>query len=209
MGLLAKDSGGGMEFEPLPAGSYVARCITVCDLGLQPSGFGNKEKIYLGFEVPAKRVKWKDKDGNEQEGAALIGSRYTLSIHPKSILGQHLVSWRGKDFTDEERKGFDVFAVLGGTCMISVTHTVKGTKTYANIAAIMRVPHGTSVPDLEGELIGYTAMDPAYSGTIDKLPEWLKKLALEGQRMGAEAPAAASAPPPMPGPDDFDDDIPF
>jgi len=207
MGLLAKDSGGGTDWEPLPTGTHIARCITVCDLGLQPTTFGTKEKVYLGFEVPSIRVEW-EKDGQKHEGAALIGSTYTLSIHPKSILGQHLVSWRGKEFTDEERAGFDVFKVLGAACMISVIHVTKGNNVYANITAIMRVPQGTVVPAAEGELIGYTACDPQWSGTIDKLPEWLRNKALEGQRQSTVVEPSPPMPPTGPV-DDFDDSIPF
>jgi len=211
MGYMASDTSGSTDWEPVPIGTHIARCITVCDLGLQPTGYGTKEKVYIGFEVYGDdcRVKW-EKDGKEHEGAALIGSRYTLSIHAKSILGQHLTSWRGKEFTEEERSGFDVFQVLGAPCMISIVHATKGDKTYANIAAIMRAPKGTVVPKQEGDLIGYSACHPDYSGTIDKLPEWLKKLALEGQRMST--PADPTPPPPMPATnpaDDFDDDIPF
>lgn len=204
MGLMAKASGGGGDFKPVPAATHMARCITVCDLGLQESGWGMKEKVYLGFEVPAVRVEWTDKEGKEHEGAALIGATYTLSIHKKSILGQHLVTWRGKDFTDEERAGFDVFNVLGAPAMIAVTHNESNGTTYANISGIMRVPQGTVVPQTEGELLGYTPLDNKWSGNLDKLPEWMRKKALEGQRQGTPQ----EQPLPAPG-DDFDDDIPF
>jgi hypothetical protein len=225
MGLMAKSEGSGNDWEPVPTGTHLARCVTVCDLGLQSTGYGTKEKVFFGFEVPGVRVKW-EKDGKEHEGPALLSSTYTLSIHPKSILGQHLVSWRGQEFTDEERDGFDVFKVLGAPCMISVIHNTKGDKTYANIGAIMRVPAGTAVPEAETETIGYTATDGAWSGNLDKLPEWLKKKALEGQRQAPTEPQAAPMPPvnqqgkvgystmpdgrPSNGPgSDFDDDIPF
>ena len=211
MGYLASDKGGSMDWEPVPVGTHIARAVTVVDLGLQPTGYGTKEKIYVGFEVYGDecRVKW-EKDGKEHNGPALIGSRYTLSIHPKSILGQHLVSWRGKEFTDEERQGFDVFTILGAPCMISVVHVVnkEKNKTYANIAAIMKCPKGTEIPKLEGELVGYSACHPDYSGTIDKLPEWLRNLALEGQRQSTVVEPSPPMPPTGPV-DDFDDDIPF
>jgi len=207
MGLMAKDSGGGEGFEPIPAGTYFARCVTVCDLGLQSTGFGTKEKVYLGFEVPEVRVEW-DKDDVHHEGAAFIGSRYTLSIHPKSILGQHLESWRGVEFTEDERKGFDVFKVLGAPAMISVVHAHKDGKVYANIAAIMKCPKGTKIPKRENDMVGYTATDPQWSGSLDKLPGWLKNLALEGQRQMSEQPPAPPGPPEGSA-NDFDDDIPF
>ena len=206
MGYIAKDTGGGSDWEPVPTGTHIARCVTAVDLGLQPTGYGTKEKFYLGWEVPGVRVKW-EKDGKEHEGPALIGSTYTLSIHPKSILGQHLVSWRGKEFTDEERNGFDLFNVLGAPCMLSVVHNTKGDKVYANVAAIMKAPQGTTIPAAETPQVGYSATHPTYNGTIDKLPEWLKKKAMDGQRQVEVEPSAPpSAPPPA---DDFSDDIPF
>jgi hypothetical protein len=110
MALLSKDS-GGEGFEPIPAGTYVARCVSVIDLGVQETPWGGKEKVYIGFEIPGERVQWKDKDGKEHEGPAFIGSRYTNSINEKAILGQHLTSWRGVPFTDDERQGFDLFTI--------------------------------------------------------------------------------------------------
>jgi hypothetical protein len=206
MGYMAKDSGGGSDFEPVPVGTHIARCVTVCDLGFQDTNFGRKEKVYIAWEVPGVRVKWV-KDGVENEGPALIGSRYTLSIHAKSLLGQLLVSWRGKDFTESERAGFDVMTILNAPCMISVTHNTTESKTYANINAVMRLMEDQAAPPEETELIGYSPTHPQYSGTIDKLPEWMKKLALEGQQPNRAEIPAAPAPPPLD--NDFDDDIPF
>ena len=205
MALLSKDSGGSGGFEPVPAGSYVARCITVVDLGIQQSNFGPKEKVWIGFEIPSVRVEW-EKDNEKHEGPALIGSSYTNSIHKKSILGQHLVSWRGKEFTQEERDGFDLFTILNAPCMISVTHNTKGDKTYANITAIMRLPKGTSASPAETEVLGYSPGDNEKIGNFDKLPEWLQTRCKEGHGKAADFPVSDLPPTTL---DDFDDDIPF
>jgi len=220
MALISKDSGGSGSFEPVPEGTHIARCITVVDIGFQETPWGSKEKVYLGFEVPDVRVEWKDKDGADHEGPAIIGSRYTNSINEKAILGQHLVSWRGKQFTDDERQGFDLFNVLGAPCMLSVTHNTKGDRTYANITGIMRLPQGMTAPEIEGELIGYTPNDPAMIGNLTKLPEWLQKLCKEGYGAAADslgqpglvtdvAPAKHMDPEAAPPSEYFDDDIPF
>ena len=234
MALLSKDSGGGEGFEQLEPGAYVARCVSVVDLGIQDAGrWGKKEKVYLGFEVPSERVKWTDKDGNEKEGPAFIGSRYTNSINEKAILGQHLKSWRGKPFTDDERAGFDLFTVLGVPCMISVVHNESGGKMYANIEGIMRLPKGTECPPAETELIACSPMDSSTAANLTKLPEWLQKVVragygiAEGQiTVGSEARATAptssardqalaaahgkpSEQPDQADEDPFDDDIPF
>ena len=212
MALIAKDS-GGEGFEPIPAGTYVGRCVSVVDLGVQETPWGGKEKVYLGFEVPDERVEWKDKDGNEHEGPAFIGSRYTLSVNEKSILGQHLLSWRGVPFTAEEREGFDLFTVLGAPCMISIVHEEKNNKTYANIVSIMRMPKGVTAPPAESELIAYSPLDNDRAGNFDKLADWQKKLVRAGYKMAegstvvgsalaaqaqAGGPVAPGQPPPVP-----------
>ena len=203
MPLMSSDKGGGSDFEPCPTGTHVARCVSVVDLGFQDTPWGAKEKVYIGFEVPSVRVKW-TKDDVEHEGAAIIGSQYTNSIHPDSNLGQHLISWRGKSFTEDEKAGFDLFNILDVPCMISVIHNTKGDKTYANISAIMGAPKGVAIPARETDLLAYSPQDPAKAVNFDKLPEWLQKKCSAGHRM-ADSPNEYQAPPP----DDFDDDIPF
>lgn len=182
MALLASDK-GGEGFEPVPAGTYVARCVSVVDLGVQDTPWGGKEKVYIGFEVPEVRVEWTDKDGKQHEGPALIGNRFTLSIHPDSNLGQTLTNWRGKPFTEDERKGFDLFTVLGAPCMISVIHNEKSGKVYANISGVMRLPSGSTCPDAETELVAYTPQDQDKAGNFKKLPEWQQKLVRAGYKM--------------------------
>lgn len=230
MALLSKDS-GGEGFEPIPAGTYVARCVSVIDLGVQETPWGGKEKVYIGFEIPGERVQWKDKDGKEHEGPAFIGSRYTNSINEKAILGQHLTSWRGVPFTDDERQGFDLFTILGVPAMINVTHKKKDSKVYANITSIMRLPKGMECPPAETELVGYSPMDNDRGGNFDKLLDWQKDLVRKGYQMAEgdntigsanrqsaptssardQALAAAHGTPPQheTPPDDFYDDIPF
>lgn len=205
MPLMSTGLGGGTDFEPLPAGTHIARCISVVDFGFQETPHGPKQKVYLGFEVPGVRVEW-EKDDKKHEGAALIGSTYNNSVHPKSVLGQHLVNWRGRDFTDAEREGFDLFTIVGVPCMISVTHNVKGNKTYANVSGIMGVPPGVDAPVLEAELLRYSTNDPGTIETFSKLPEWMQK------KCNAAVPAPRENDAPMAQPplnDDFSDDIPF
>jgi len=50
------------------------------------------------------------------------------------------VSWRGKAFTDDELMGFSLKNVLDKWCMINITHTQKGDKTYANVTGVSAVP---------------------------------------------------------------------
>ena len=43
-----------------------------------------------------------------------INKSYTVSLHDKASLRKDLAAWRGKDFSDEEAKGFDVQYLEGG-----------------------------------------------------------------------------------------------
>lgn len=231
MALISKGTGGA-GFDPVPEGTHVARCVSVVDLGVQESQWGAKERIYIGWEVPAVRVEWTDQDGKDHEGPALIGASFTNSIHEKSILGQLLTSWRGKQFTEDERKGFDLFSILGVPCMISVMHKESNGKTYANVNAVMRLPQGTECPQVETDVVGYSPMDESTAGNLKKLPNWLQEKVRAGFKMAEDSTvvgssARASAPgnsareqalkaagakgaPPMADPaDDWDDDIPF
>lgn len=212
MGYMAKEKAGGEGFKPVPAGTHLARCVTVVDLGIQQTPWGSKEQTYLGFEVPGFRVEW-EKDGQKHEGPGLVGVTWTTNLYEEANMGKNLISWLGKPFTREERAGFDLFKLLGVPCMLAITHNeAKNGKVYANIASIMGVPAGTEVPKQETESVGYTATDSRYSGTLDKLPGWLRDKALNGQRQQTYPAQAEPVEQPEPArnvTDEFDDDIPF
>lgn len=209
MALLAKAGGSG-DFEPVPEGTHVARCVSVVDFGLQDSGkWGPKHKVWIAFEVPSIRVAWKDKEGQEHQGPAIIGMMQTNSISDKSILGQLLVSWRGRAFTDEQKDGgFDLFTILDVPCMISVTHNRSGDRTYANISGIMGLPKGTEAPPRETELTKYSPHDDSTISALARLPDWMKKRIEDGAALEAQQ-SESPAPNLPPASDDFDDDIPF
>ena len=183
------------------------------DLGLQETTWNGatklKHKIYIAFEVPAVRVEW-EKNDVKHEGPALVGQMYTNSIGDKSNLGKHLVSWRGRSFTDEEKTGFDLFNILDAPCQISVVHNQSGDRIYANISGIIGLPPGVQVPDRETDLLAYSPADSEKAGNFENLPDWMKEKCRAGHETATGA--TASAPPPMsenPASDDFDDSIPF
>ena len=173
-----KATGGGEDFKRCPAGSHLAVCNMVADVGLQPGSrmYPNpKHKIYVRFEVPAERVEY-EKDGKKIEGPITIGTYYTASMSEKATLRKHLEGWRGKKFTDAEAEDFDVSAILGKACMLSVVETESDGKTYSNIANIGAVPKGLPPMQAENPLLYYAADDEKQ---FDKLPEWLQKKIVE------------------------------
>jgi hypothetical protein len=186
---------GGVDFDPVPAGSHIAVCDCVCDLGLQSGSTlypQAKQQVYVRWELPNERIEF-TKDGKKQVGPMVIGKTYTASMNEKATLRHHLESWRGRQFTDEEAAQFDVAAVLGKPCMLTVMHTQKGDKTYANITGIGPLPKGIDRKTIIPE-IAAVVYSPDNTATYQQLPEWLRKK-IDAQIL-PEKPAEPQAPPP-------------
>lgn len=213
----------GTDYTPAPAGSYTARCSALIDLGAQTSLWEGEtktaHKVLLSFEIT-------DSDTRRADGSAhIVSKRFTASLHAKSGLRKFLESWRGRPFTPEELRGFDLKNVLGQVCLVGVAHDVKGDRTYANLGSVMKLPRGMapgtseiepvafdlSAPDwqvfagLGSRLQAQIAESPEYMG----LPDKPKTIAV-----GARPPAPAATPEPPAyasdfAPDSADSDIAF
>lgn len=198
------------DFEIVPARNHIAICNAVVDLGLQP-GSGMypepKRKIYLRFELPTERITYK-KDGVETEGPMSIGSSFTASMSEKANLRKLIESWFGKKFpSDDAAADFDLCNLLGRKCLLNVTHSEKGGKTYANIKDATPIPKGMVADQKQYNESLYYSLDDHNQQIFMALPEWLRKK-IEGRLQEPESePAGKYAPEPPPS--DFDDDIPF
>ena len=218
MALIAKESGGGGgEFTPVPQGMHLARCYRVIDLGTQESSYlgtvKHLPKVMVLFEVHGE-----DDSGNPivtAKGEPMsISKNFTLSLGEMATLRKDLQTWRGREFTAEELRGFELKNVLGAWAMISVIKAMGANgKEYTNIAAILSVPPAikkTGMPDGHNELKMFSIDEPdmvlfdSFSNglreKIQKSPEWQAR-----GNSSASMPVKASAG----GIDDLDDDIPF
>ena len=87
MGYKVRNKGG--DFELVDAGTHLARCYMIVDVGLQKSEgkFGTRvqEQIILGFEL----VNEKRNDGENHR----LSRTYTSSTSKKSNLGKDLEAW--------------------------------------------------------------------------------------------------------------------
>lgn len=138
----------GSSFEPIPAGTHVARCYSMIFLGTIKTDFQGQEKwqpkVQITFELPLEKRVFKEENG---EQPFVKSKEYTLSLGDKANLRKDLESWRGKKFSDDEAKGFDICKLLGKACMISIVHTEKNGNTYANIGSISGLPKGMTCPE--------------------------------------------------------------
>jgi len=211
MSLFISASGGGNfpERKPLEAGAYAAVCDMVVDLGVQPSPggqFAPKRTVVLRFQIPEIRVEI-TKDGETKSLPAVISRTVGLSLNEKSTLYGLLTSWRGKAFTPDELKKFDLGKVAGKPAFINVTHSVKGDRTYANLTSIMPLPKSMPAPALEGEALVYSTDTPD-GAVFDKLPAWIQdKIANRIVDAPKPAPKAAAKPAAQPAvEEEFKDD---
>ena len=194
---ISASSGGNFEpRKPLEAGAYAAVCDMVVDVGVQPSPGGQyapKRNVVLRFQIPEIRVEI-TKDGETKSLPAVISRTVGLSLNEKSALYGLLTSWRGKAFTADELKKFDLGKIAGKPAFINVTHSVKGDRTYANLTSIMPLPKSMPAPALEGEALVYSTDTPD-AAIFDKLPAWIQdKIANRMLDVPKATPKAAAKP---------------
>lgn len=146
MSITATNEGGG-NYTPLEAGTYPARCYSMVHIGTIQEEFQGEKKIMnkvrISWELPTELKEFKQGEG---EKPYVLSKEFTLSLHEKSSLRAFLKSWRGKDFTEEEAKSFDVTKLLGVTCMLSVGHKESKGKVYAEINSVSPIIKGFTVP---------------------------------------------------------------
>jgi hypothetical protein len=138
VGRHAKDAGGG-DFKHAPTGNHVARCFRLIDLGTQHGEYQGqptvRNQVLVTWELCSELMD----DGKP----FTISQFYTNSLNEKATMRKHLESWRGRQFTDEECKGFDLEKILGLPCMLTVIANEKGKSV---VSAIGGMPKGITAP---------------------------------------------------------------
>ena len=148
MAINATNSGAKREL--IPAGNYMARCYQMIHIGtVEENILGELKtlnKVRIRWELPTEMRVFKPENG---EQPCAISKSYTLSLNEKANLRKMLASWRGKDFTEDEAKKFDISKLIGVPCMLNLIHkpSKDGTKVYEEIGSISPMPKGVVCPD--------------------------------------------------------------
>lgn len=203
-------SQGGTTYEPVPAGTYIARCISMVHIGTVMESYQGENKLQnkvrIQWELPTELKVFKEEAG---EQPYTLGKEFTLSLHEKATLRKFLESWRGKAFTEEEAKAFDITILLDKPCMLNVIHKKSKTgHTYAEIASVSPMMKGIQCPPMINKLFQFS-YDPFEQWRFDELPEWLKEKVRTSIEFQALATAGAHEAPPAPEHEESDDDLPF
>lgn len=143
--VVSRDS--SQNFTPAPPGAHPGVLVDVVDLGLQEVTFQGKTKIQ-----PKCKLVWEIEAKQENGKPFLTQKRYTLSLFDRAALYKDLKAWRGgKEFSEEELKGFDLERLIGVPCLLFIAHEERDGKTYANVTAISKpgavklTPSGTYI----------------------------------------------------------------
>ena len=131
-----------------PEGTFAAVCVDEVDLGEVTTSFnGNPNTRRM------VRLVWQLTELDKQNQPYFVRKDYTASLHEKAGLRKTLEQWRGKAFTVDELRGFDLENVVGVGCLVSVVHNT-GSKggLFANVAGVMRLPKGMTAPLADGYL---------------------------------------------------------
>lgn len=130
-------AGESKSFAPAPAGTHQAVCVDVIDKGMQDDKYNpgvRKHKVVLSWQIAELR----------DDGKPFLVSRwYTLSLHEKATLRKDLESWRGKLFTADELRAFDLERLIGANCLLGVQqYDAADGETKAKVTSVMALPKG-------------------------------------------------------------------
>ena len=96
---------------PVPEGIHRAVCMAVEDLGPRATRFGTKKMVRITWQLSELII----------EGLTPRISRiYNQTLHEKSSLHRDLKAWRGRGFSAEELRGFDLDTLIGLPCRLMI-----------------------------------------------------------------------------------------
>lgn len=202
MGRYTSDQGGG--FTPAPAGTHVARCFRIIDLGMQHGEYmgepTRRSQVLISWELPNEFI---DIEGEQRP--ITTSKFYTNSLGEKANLRKDLESWRGRGFTTDELKKFDLENIVGAPCMLTIVSKENG-KT--KVATVSGLPRGTECPAQVNDSFTFWLDEfdeEKFDGISEKIQDIIKKSEEYPQIVNGGYPSQSASPP-----SDFsDDDIPF
>lgn len=212
MAIIAKNVGGGdgVAYSPIPAGTYVARCYSMIDLGTREEEIlGQKKvvhKVRITFELPTELKVFSPEKG---EQPCVISKEFTLSMNEKANLRAFLTGWRGRAFTDEEAAAFDVTKLLGVPCLLNIIHKQgrkDPSKVFDEISSATPVMKGMTCPPQVNPTFEFS-FDEWDQTKFESMPAFLQeKIKGSDEYKAMMSKPKASAPAPAASPMSLNDD---
>jgi hypothetical protein len=196
------------DFELPPAGTHLAVCYRVIDLGTQTGTYlgqpKTQHKVLVSWELADELMK--------DARPFTISQRYTWSMSEKATLRKHLESWRGAAFTESDfgPNGFNIKNIIGKGCLLTITHAEKNGKNYANITSVGKLMKGMTAPPPRNE-ISYLWLNPGLFSpeVFHKLSQGLQGTIMQSPEYRDVTNGGNDEPPPHDANDFHDEPIPF
>lgn len=170
MSLIVSAPDGGSKWPLLEAGTYPAVCIGIIDIGEHENSMydNTARKVIIMWELPGETI---ENDGKIE--SRVISETYTASLGEKANLRKMLDGWRGRPFTQEELKGFDLRNILGVPCLLgTVVKEKNGGGQFAKIGTVSKLPKGFPAPMARNAQIIFDLDDPTHD--MEALPKWIQ-----------------------------------
>ena len=160
------------NYERAESGAYPARCIQCIDLG-------TRDNEYQG-EVKKRKelmITWELSELMQDGRPFVVSWRGTNTLNEKGKLFQILTSWRGKPFTTDELKKFELSNILDACCMINISkETSKAGKDFNKVISVMRLPKGMQAEPRVNELVDFGINDITNEELFGKLYPWVQNI---------------------------------
>ena len=148
MSIIVSDS--GKEYQKPSIGMVQGVCRGIWDIGLQKGSWEGKEivqpKIIISWEIDEIMA-----DGEFKGKRFTVNGFYTKSLSPKGRLRPLLESWRGRPFTDEELKGFDIETIIGANCLLNLGENASGKVSVLSVNPLMKNTQ-KMIPELTADM---------------------------------------------------------
>ena len=146
-------------------GQHAAVCVQLIDVGVQPSEkYNPSAKLIIGWEIT---------DEPKRDGTPFIVYKWIgASLGKSAKLTEFLTAWRGKPFTNDELKAFNLTKLLGQQCTLNLIQNEKGKTEVSNCFASKPIPGQQPAPPTTA--VSFFDFDTATLEDFEQLPEWAK-----------------------------------
>ena len=176
--IIANGGNDTPSYPTVSVGVHKARCVRVIDLGTQQNDYQGqiswKRQVMLIWEVPSET--------NNKGEPLTISKFYTLSLNEKANLANDLVSWRGRPFTETEKKAFDISKVAGKPCSINVILNQNG---KPKVSTVMPIGNNDEIDQQfhPNMVFSITDFQEKKMEVFNQLPEGIRNIILKSKEL--------------------------
>lgn len=156
-----------VEYELLPKGAHMARCVRVIEIGEQDGMYGKQHKVVIAFSLP--NVLMKMSDGSEKQRMISNAFGITISSDEKSTMYKYTKA------LDPNGEATCLGDFLNKPCQIVIGHNTKEGKTRDRLDSVSPILPGIPVPELDTDGFWFEWSKPSQE-IWKKIPKFTQEL---------------------------------